>query len=50
MCWTCLIWLGWLHDSITIFTQMQNNSNVKATPTRLPSEDYLSKSKMTPQK
>ena len=35
------IWHGWLHDSITVFTQMQDDSNVKATPACLPSKDVF---------
>ena len=35
------IWPGWLHDSITVFTQMQDDSIVKATPACLPSEDVF---------
>jgi hypothetical protein len=44
------IWRGWLHDSITVFTQMQDDCIVKATPASLPSEDVFNQIQDDPTK
>jgi hypothetical protein len=44
------IWRGWSHDSITVFTQMHDNSNVKATPACLPSEGVFNQIQDDPTK